>query len=86
MDDGRDRPAGAGGTLLVVAVLGGFLAAAVLFAWYVWSELGEVELGLHGWLALALGVAATAGLGVGLMMLVYHSHRRGYDERAGRDD
>jgi hypothetical protein len=86
MDDGRDPPAGAGGTLLVAGVLAALLAAAVLFAWYVWRELGEVELGLHGWLALALGVVATAGLGVGLMMLVYHSHRRGYDERAGRDD
>lgn len=86
MDDRRNRPKAAGGTLVAVGVLAGLLAAAVLFAWSVWRELGDVALGLHGWLALGLGVTATLGLGVGLMLLVYHSHKRGYDERAGRDD
>lgn len=71
---------------MVVAVLLSLLVAAVLFAWFVWRELGDVALSLHGWLALGLGVTVTLGLGVGLMMLIYHSHKRGYDERAGRDD
>lgn len=83
--DGSGRTGGAG-TWLTAAVLLGLLVMAGLVAGYVWRELGDVTLGLHGWLALGLGVGATAGLGVGLMMLLYYSHRHGYDERAGRDD
>ena len=45
----------------------------------------DVEIGLHGWIALGLGVAVTTLLGVGLMWLVYYSNRRGYDDEAGRD-
>lgn len=80
------KPGGTTGTLLTLIVLFGLLAASLLVAWRAWQALGEVEIGLHGWLALALGVVATAGLGTGLMTLLWYSHRRGYDERAGRDD
>lgn len=65
-------------TLAAVAAIAGI-------GWYlVWalSALGDVALGLNGWLALAAGVIATLGLGLGLMRLVYLSNRRGYDERA----
>ncbi|GBD41976.1 hypothetical protein HRbin39_01363 [bacterium HR39] len=40
-------------------------------------------MGLHGWIALALGALVTLLLGGGLMALVFHSARRGYDDRAG---
>jgi hypothetical protein len=33
-----------------------------------------------GWFALVLGVLVTLALGIGLMALVFISHRRGYDE------
>ena len=49
------------------------------------SELGDVEISVQGYLALAGGVAVTLALGVGLMWLVYYSHRRGYDDEAGQD-
>jgi hypothetical protein len=60
------------------------LAAIAGIIWYlVWAQsaLSDVELGLHGWVALILGIVATLALGLGLMRLVYLSNRRGYDER-----
>ena len=69
----------------MVSALLGLLAAAAGFAWYVWHELGDVEIGMHGYIALGSGVAATLALGVGLMWLVYYSHRSGFDDEVGRD-
>ena len=73
------------GIVTLILSLVAMLAAAAGFAWYVWRELGDVEISMHGYLALAGGVAVTLALGVGLMWLVYYSHRRGYDDEAGRD-
>ena len=50
-----------------------------------WNQLADVEMSIHGYIALALGVLATLGLGMGLMWLVYYSDRRGFDDEAGRD-
>jgi hypothetical protein len=72
------------GFLGVILALLALLAGTAGFAWYVWHELGDVEISLHGYLALAAGVVATLGLGVGLMWLVYYSHRRGIDDEVGR--
>ena len=73
------------GTVAVVATLLGLLLAAGGVAWWGWSQLGDVDMGWHVYIALALGVSATTGLGVGLMWLVYFSHRHGYDDEVGRD-
>ncbi len=73
-------------TALTFVVLLGLLALSSLFGYWVWSELGEVEMSHHGWIALGLGVAFTILVGVGLMALVFISHRRGYDDRANRPD
>lgn len=73
------------GDVLLVALLLVLLAASAGVAFWVWRELADVPLDLHGWLALAGGVVATLVLGVGLMTLVYRSHRHGFDERAGHD-
>jgi hypothetical protein len=73
------------GTAALVAVLLGLLAAAAGVALWGWRQLADVEMGMHGWIALGLGVVATLGLGIGLMWLVYYSHRHGYDDEAGRD-
>ena len=71
--------------MAVVATLLGLLAAAGGVAWWSWHQLADVQMGTHGFIALALGAGAALALGIGLMWLVYFSHRRGYDERAGRD-
>lgn len=37
-------------------------------------------MGLHGWIAMGLGVIFTSALGVGLMSLVFYSHRSRADD------
>ena len=73
-------------TFLTLAVLCGLLAISAVFGYWVWEELGEVEMSHHGWIALTLGAVATFLVGAGLMSLVFFSHRRGYDDRANRPD
>jgi hypothetical protein len=73
------------GTLVVVIVLFGLLAVAAVGAYASWQQLGDVEIGFHGWVALGLGVGLTLALGVGLMSLVFYSSRHGYDDEAGHD-
>lgn len=73
------------GTALVLVVLTLLLAGASLVAYLSWQEMAEVEIGLHGYLALGLGAGITIFLWVGLMSLVFFSSRRGYDDEAGRD-
>jgi hypothetical protein len=61
-----------------------FLSLSLLaVAVYFWVSLGQVEMTPGGYLALVGGGLATLGLGVGLMTLVFYSHRKGFDERAG---
>lgn len=36
----------------------------------------------EGWLALAAGALLTLAVGVGLVRLMFISHKRGFDERA----
>jgi hypothetical protein len=70
-------------TALLVIVWAVLLVAAGAVAVHLWSELDDVSLGLHGWLALGLGVVLSLALGIGLMALVFMSARRGYDDAAG---
>lgn len=70
---------------LLILVLVLLLLASAAVALWLWRELEGVTISEEGWLALAGGVAATLLLGIGLMTLVYWSHKRGFDERAGHD-
>ena len=47
----------------------------------VWRAIGGGELGLHGWIAMSLGVFGTVGLAWLLMSLAFKSDREGWDER-----
>lgn len=69
-------------TVLILFLL---LAIAIAFAWYVWNQLEGAQISQHGYYALALGASLTFLLGAGLMFLVFFSHRRGFDDEAGRD-
>ena len=42
-----------------------------------WVAIGGGDLPLHGWIAMALGVAGTVGLTWALMALAFKSHREG---------
>ena len=63
----------------------GFIAAVMLIVWLMGAFEGA-NLSTHGWIAITLGMVLTCTLGVALMALVFHSHRSGRDESAGRGD
>jgi hypothetical protein len=66
------------------AFVAGIMALSVIaVAVYLWLSLGDVEMGAAGYFAVIAGGIATLGLGVGLMTLVFYSHRNGFDDRAG---
>jgi hypothetical protein len=69
-----------------IIVLLGLLAASAAVAFWVWQEIGEVEIGAHGLIAIGLGAGLTFLLGAGLMALMFFSARRGYDDRAHEAD
>lgn len=73
------------GVAALLLSLFGLLAASTAFAWYVWEQLGDVAISEQGYYAMAVGIAVALLLGAGLMWLVYFSHRRGYDDEAGRE-
>jgi hypothetical protein len=64
-------PAGViAGTVVLVTVL-----AIVLLG-------GPGGIPWQGWAAMGVGIVVTAGLGGGLMMLMFYSDRAGYDDAA----
>jgi hypothetical protein len=70
-------------TLIVLLSL---LILAAVAGWWAWHTIGDVEIGVHGWIALGLGAVLTFVVGAGLMALMFFSERRGYDERAHEAD
>lgn len=67
------------GTWGLVLCLVGLLAVAVWFGVSGWQTAGDPNVGEVtglGYGAMALGIIATLGLGIGLMLLVYRSERR----------
>ena len=87
MNDGPSPPSGSGrsGGRVIAAAASLIVLALVAIGIYAWQSLGASALTVHGYIALTLGVVGTAGLGIGLMVLVFYSHRHGYDERVGGD-
>lgn len=65
-------------TVLLTVSLGGLLAA-VMFG--VLTEWDASAMSIHGWIALTLGTLLSLAVGGGLMALVFHSARKGYDDR-----
>lgn len=65
-------------TLLVIILLG-MLVAAGYFAYSAMTIEGE-PIPTEGYVALALGSGFAIVVGIGLMMLLFFSSRRGYDE------
>jgi hypothetical protein len=51
----------------------------------IWFHEGaDADIGFHGTLALILGAGASLVIGGGLMVLIFFSSRRGYDDEVGR--
>ena len=73
---------GGKGTWLIVALLLALLGLALVILYEGWGIAGGQEgmaMSTNGWIAMGLGILATLGLGVGLMALVFYSHRQGRD-------
>jgi hypothetical protein len=67
------------GTIVTLAILAFLLAAAMAFAYFGLSVPGR-PMSAQFFVALIGGVATTLAVGVGLMGLLFYSHRKGFDE------
>ncbi len=65
-------------TLLIIVLLG--LLAAVGYFVYSAMTIEGGPIPTEGYVALALGAGFSVLVGIGLMMLLFFSSRRGYDE------
>jgi hypothetical protein len=74
------------GKIVLIAALFALLAGSIWFAVQGWMSLEGTAIPTEGYVAMALGIFFTLVVGVGLMMLMFYSHRRGYDEPAQRID
>ncbi len=71
-------------TGIMIAVLAALLVVTLLAAIYLWWSLGDVDISLHGLIAMTLGALVSLALGGGLMFLVFYSNRRGHDDEHHR--
>ncbi len=71
-------------TAVIIAILALFLLVTLLAGIYLWWSLSDVDISLHGLLALTLGSVLSLALGGGLMFLVFYSNRRGHDDEHHR--
>ena len=69
--------------ILAATAVAGVATAAVSLAW---TAIGGGPLGLHGLIALSLGVSGTMGLTWALMALAFKSSREGWDDRPDNPD
>ena len=67
------------GGIVTLAVLAFLLAGAVAFAYFGLSEPGR-PMPPAFFAALIMGSLLTLAVGIGLMALLFYSHRKGYDE------
>lgn len=67
------------GTIASFSILAFLLAGAVAFAYFGLSEPGR-PMSPQIFTALILGVSLSLTVGVGLMALLFYSHRKGFDE------
>lgn len=73
------------GKWLLLAVMVLFLGAAGWLAVEGWMLHGDVQMPASAYVAMALGIGFSIVVGVGLMALVFYSHRKGYDDAAAQD-
>lgn len=65
-------------TILVVLIL--FLGATIVVSYLGWQLSDGTDMPASGYIAMALGVILSLGVGFGLMALIFYSSRKGYDE------
>ena len=65
--------------ILLIIFLIILMAGSMYVAYEIWISISDVEISLHGKIAMAFGITFTFLLGTGLMFLVFYSSRKGYD-------
>jgi hypothetical protein len=65
-------------TILIVLVL--LLAVTFVIVYLGWTLASGTDVPASGYVAMALGVIVSLGVGFGLMALIFYSSRKGYDE------
>jgi hypothetical protein len=65
-------------TLLVALIL--LLGITIVVSYLGWMLSDETSMPASGYVAMALGVFFSLGVGFGLMALIFYSSRKGYDE------
>jgi len=71
--------------LAFIIPLFAILAASVWWAVGLWSSVEGPPMPVGGYVAMWLGIAFSFVIGSGLMILMFYSSRRGYDESASGD-
>jgi len=66
-------------TAFIVGPLLVLLFLAVSWAFYAWNSI-DVQMSIHGYVAMVLGIIFSCLVGFGLMSLVFYSNRHRYDE------
>jgi len=70
------------GSIALVAVLLGLLAAALWLAAHTWIAAAASPMPASAYVFMGLGVVFSLAVGFGLMALVFYSSRAGYDDQA----
>jgi hypothetical protein len=60
------------------------LGFALWWAIYAWNSV-DVQMSVHGYIAMILGIFFSLVIGCGLMGLMFYSSRHGYDDIDRRD-
>jgi hypothetical protein len=68
------------GSWTILIVLSLLLAGTLVVVYLGWSLATGTDVPPSGYVAMALGVLASLGVGFGLMALIFYSSRKGYDE------
>jgi ABC-type multidrug transport system permease subunit len=68
----------------VAVLITAALIVAACTAFLIWglNSMPDLEMGVHGWVALVLGTLLSVVVGGGLAAILIISRRRGYDEMA----
>ena len=80
-DNRRARRFSFGKVLGLAAVAALSTVSIIYFLQQAADITGPVQMTIHGWIALSIGVLFSLIVGIGLMLLVFFSSRHGYDER-----
>ncbi|QJP16826.1 hypothetical protein G3545_26220 [Starkeya sp. ORNL1] len=69
-----------GGIILLIAGLAVIFLLSILFLIFGWREGSAANVPVSGYIAMGIGVVVSLACGFGLMMLLFFSSRKGYDD------